>query len=123
MSLPVLKVVHSEKDLSQFIQFPMKLYRDNPNFVPPLIQEEKNIWNSKENPALLYSEFRLYMVVSGDEVLGRVAVIINRKEEEELGIRKVRFGWLDFVDDAKVSKMLMQAVIDFAKENKIRKCF
>ena len=121
MSLPVLKVVHSEKDLSQFIQFPMKLYRDNPNFVPPLIQEEKNIWNSKENPALLYSEFRLYMVVSGDEVLGRVAVIINRKEEEELGIRKVRFGWLDFVDDAKVSKMLMQAVIDFAKENKIEK--
>ena len=30
--------------------------------------------------------------------------MINHKEAQELGIEKVRFGWLDFIDDEAVSK-------------------
>ena len=28
--------------------------------------------------------------------------MINHKEAQELGIEKVRFGWLDFIDDEAV---------------------
>ena len=116
-----IKQVTTEKELMDFIKFPMNLYQDNPNYVPPLINEEKNIWNPKENPALNYSEAKQFLAFKNGKIVGRIAVLINRKEEKELGIKKVRFGWLDFVDDADVSKALIDEAIKFAKENQIDK--
>lgn len=116
-----IKQVTTEKELMDFIKFPMNLYQDNPNYVPPLINEEKNIWNPKENPALNYSEAKQFLAFKNGKIVGRIAVLINRKEEKELDIKKVRFGWLDFVDDADVSKALIDEAIKFAKENQIDK--
>ena len=116
-----IKQVVTEKDLMDFIKFPMDLYRNNPNYVPPLINEEKNIWNPKENPALKYSEAKQFLAFKNNKIAGRIAVLINKKEEKELGIRKVRFGWLDFIDDAQVSKALIDEAVKFAKENNIDK--
>ncbi|SIT96974.1 hypothetical protein SAMN05660493_01676 [Epilithonimonas bovis DSM 19482] len=117
----IVKQVVTKNDLEDFITFPMDLYKNNPNYVPPLINEEKNIWNEKENPALHYSVAKQFLAYKNGKIAGRIAVIINQKEEKELGIRKVRFGWLDFIDDEDVSKALIDEAIIFAKENKIDK--
>lgn len=117
----IVKQVVTKNDLEDFIKFPMDLYKNNPNYVPPLINEEKNIWNEKENPALHYSVAKQFLAYKNGKIAGRIAVIINQKEEKELGIRKVRFGWLDFIDDEDVSKALIDEAIIFAKENKIDK--
>lgn len=116
-----IKQVVSEKDLMDFIKFPMDLYKDNPNYVPSLINEEKNIWNANENPALKYSVAKQFLAYKNDKIVGRIAVMINNKEAQELDIKKVRFGWLDFIDDAEVSKTLIDTAINFAKENNIEK--
>jgi hypothetical protein len=42
--------------------------------------------------------------------------MVNHKEAKELGIEKVRFGWLDFIDDEEVSKALIDEAIKFAQE-------
>lgn len=116
-----IKQVVTQKDQMGFIRFPMELYKNNPNYVPALISEERNIWKKEENPALNYSEVKQFLAYRNKKIVGRIAVIINRKEEKELGISKVRFGWLDFIDDAEVSKALIDTAINFAKENQIRK--
>lgn len=113
--------VKSEKDLMKFIRFPMDLYKNNKNYVPALINDEKNIWNPKENPALDYSEAKQYLAYKNGKLSGRIAVIINHKEEKELGISKVRFGWLDFIDDFEVSEALINLAKDFAKEKNVNK--
>lgn len=121
MANVIIKQVTSEKSLMDFIKFPMKLYKNNPNYVPPLVNDEKNIWNPKENPALRYSEAKQFLAYKNKKIVGRIAVIINHKEENELGINKVRFGWLDFIDDQEVSKALIDEAIKFAKEKNFRK--
>lgn len=113
--------VKTKDDLERFIRFPMELYKNNENYVPALINEEKNTWNPKENPALDYSEAKQYLALKKGKVAGRIAVIINHKEAQELGINKVRFGWLDFIDDIEVSKMLINTAVAFAKQNNIKK--
>ena len=121
MSTIDVREVKSPDDLRNFIRFPMELYKYNKNYVPPLINDEKNVWNPKENPALNYSEAKQFLAFKDGQVVGRVAAIINHKEEKELGISKVRFGWLDFIDDLEVSKALIDTVISFAKEKNITK--
>lgn len=117
----IIKQVVTEKDLMNFIKFPMELYRNNPNYVPPLINEEKNVWKKDQNPALEYSVSKQFLAYKNDKIAGRIAVIINNKEAKELGIRKVRFGWLDFIDDLEVSEALINEAVKFAKENQIQK--
>lgn len=117
----IIKQVVTENDLTNFIKFPMELYKNNPNFVPPLINEEKNIWNKDENPALLYSVAKQFLAYKNNKIVGRIAVMINNKETQELGIKKLRFGWIDFIDDEEVSKALINEAIKYAKENQINK--
>ncbi|WP_312341719.1 GNAT family N-acetyltransferase [Chryseobacterium binzhouense] len=111
--------VKTQDELNQFVKFPMDLYKNNPFFVPSFINDEKNIWNPDENPALKYSEAKKFLAQRNGKTVGRIAVIINHKEEKELGIKKVRFGWIDFIDDIEVSKALIDAAINFAKEKQI----
>ena len=116
-----VKQVLNSSDLELFIKFPMELYKGNPYSVPPLINEEKSIWMKEENPALQYSEAAQFLAYKGKNIVGRIAVMINHKEEKELGIRKVRFGWLDFIDDIEVSKSLINTAIEYAKSKGISK--
>ena len=116
-----VKQVLNSSDLEFFIKFPMELYKGNPYYVPPLINEEKSIWMKEENPALQYSEAAQFLAYKGENIVGRIAVMINHKEEKELGIRKVRFGWLDFINDIEVSKSLINTAIEYAKSKGISK--
>jgi len=111
--------VKTPNELKQFVKFPMDLYKNNPYYVPSFVKDELNVWNSQENPALQYSEAKQFLAWKDKKIVGRIAVIINHKEEKELGIRKVRFGWIDFIDDKEVSKALIDTVIDYAKSNQI----
>lgn len=117
----IVNEVKNRQELMKFITFPMMLYKDNPNYVPGLINDEMQIWDPKENPALSYSESRQFLAYKDEKIVGRIALIINHKEEKELGIRKVRFGWIDFVDDPEVSNALIQTAIDFAKSKNFEK--
>lgn len=121
MSAIFIKEVKSDNELMEFIRFPMDLYKNNKNFVPSLITDEKQIWNKKENPALLYSEAKQFLAFKNGKIAGRIAVMVNHKEESELGIRKVRFGWIDFIDDENVSKALIDTAINYAKEKGFNK--
>ena len=119
MSKVSIVEVKSSDELKKFVKFPMELYKNNPYYVPSFIKDEINVWNPKENPALSYSEAKQYIAYKDNKVVGRIAAIINHKEEKELGIKKVRFGWIDFIDDTEVSKALIDTVTQFAKSNNI----
>ncbi|SHF23004.1 GNAT family N-acetyltransferase [Chryseobacterium takakiae] len=113
--------VKTTDQLKQFVRFPMDLYKNNPYYVPSFINDEINIWNPAENPALQYSEAKQFLAFKDNKIVGRIAVIINHKEKKELGIRKVRFGWIDFIDDFEVSEALIDTAINYAKEKNIDK--
>ncbi|MCW0479279.1 GNAT family N-acetyltransferase [Riemerella anatipestifer] len=121
MASIAVKKVTNDRELKDFIKFPNNLYKENSNYVPPLNNDEKNIWNAKENPALSYSDAEQYLAYRNGEVVGRIALIVNYKEEKELGIKKLRFGWLDFIDDIEVSKVLMDKAIEVAKSKNLPK--
>jgi len=119
MSKVSILEVKTPEDLKQFVKFPMNLYKNNPYYVPSFIKDEINVWNPQENPALQYSEAKQFLAWKDNKVVGRIAVIINHKEEKELGIKKVRFGWIDFIDDTEVSKALIDTAVNYAKEHQI----
>ena len=105
-----IKEVQNSKDLDAFVKFPMKLYKDNPYYVPPFINEEKQAMNKEKNPIFKDAEARYFLAYSNDEIVGRIAAIINWKEVKEQGKSKMRFGWFDTIDDIRVTEALLNVV-------------
>lgn len=115
----ILKEVHSKKDLKAFVKFPFKIYKNSPYWTPPIINEELATFNKKNNPVFKYAEARLFLALKNNEVVGRVAAIVNGVEVNEQKVKKMRFGWLDFIDDLEVSKALFNKVAEIGKSHKL----
>jgi GNAT superfamily N-acetyltransferase len=102
--------VQSLGGLKRFVAFPEKLYRHHPYYVPKLIGEELSTLRKDRNPAFEFCEARYWMAARGGVPVGRIAGIISHRYIETWKRKRVRFGWIDFVDDAEVSSALLGAV-------------
>lgn len=114
MSVTVKKV-ETGKELAQYIEFPNKLYKDMPAFVPKFFFDEKETLSPETNPAFEFCDAESYLAYKDGKIAGRVTAIVNKKANEIWNHNEVRFGWLDFVDDREVSKALMDKVVEFGK--------
>ncbi|MCK4653263.1 MAG: GNAT family N-acetyltransferase [Candidatus Cloacimonetes bacterium] len=112
----IIKEVKNKKDLKKFISFPYKLYKGNKYWIPPLRNDEFNILYKKENPAFEFCDVKLWLAYENEEVVGRIAGIINYRFIEKWKNKYARFGWIDFVDDENVSKALLNTVENWARE-------
>ncbi len=113
----IIKEVISKKEMKKFILFPHKLYKNCPYWVPPLNMDERTTLSKKSNPAFDFCRAKYYLAYKGNEVVGRIAGIINEKYVEVWKNKYARFGWVDFIDDYDVSKALFTAVENWVKEN------
>lgn len=105
-----IKEVTTKKELKKFINFGIDLFKGNPYFCPPLIFDEINSFDKKKNPAHEISDHIIYLAYQKGEIVGRIVGIINHKANEKWENKRLRFGWIDFIDDLNVSKALFEAV-------------
>jgi len=107
----LIKEINTSKEFLDFVKFPFKLYKDNPNWVPPLIKDELETLDSKRNPVYQNATAHFYLAYKEGEIVGRIAAIINWIEVKEVKKSKVRFGWFDVIDDINVSQLLLDQVV------------
>ena len=105
--------VLSRKDLMRFIKFPDRLYKDCPQYVPALHSDQ--VKSLTRVSTLSYCKRRMWMVMEGKEVAGRICGMINPRYNELYGKKRVRFGWFDTVDDPEVARLLVGTVEAWAK--------
>jgi len=114
-----IKEATSRKDIKKFVTFPFSLYKDNKYWVPPIINDEIASFDPAKNPVFEDAEARYFLAYAGSKIVGRIAAIINRIEIEDQKVRKMRFGWFDFIDDIAVSTLLLAKVETIGKEHQL----
>lgn len=114
-----IKEIASKKERRQFVKFPFSLYENNPNWVPPIINDELAVLNKDKNPAFENADARFFLAYKNTTLVGRVAAIVNYTEINQQKVKKMRFGWFDFIDDLSVSEALLQKVAQVGKEHKL----
>ncbi len=75
-----------------------------------------NTFNKKKNAAFEFCEADYFLAYREGKIVGRVAAIINHKANQTWNKKEVRFGWIDFIDDAEVSDALIRTVEEWGKE-------
>ena len=111
-----IKKVETSKELKQFIRFNYEMYKDNPYSVPDLYDDMLNTFSRKKNAAFEFCEADYFLAYKDGKPVGRVAAIMNNRANETWNKKEVRFGWIDFIDDAEVSDALLKTVEAWGKE-------
>jgi hypothetical protein len=116
MSVEIKKVL-TRRELRRFVNFPEKLYRNNPYYVPPLVFDQMDTLDQKKGAAQEFCDSELYLAYKDGELAGRVAAIVNHKANEQWNHKEVRFGWYDFIEDEEVADALMDKVYEFGRKH------
>ena len=106
--------VKTKKQLREFINFSLDLYKGNPYYVPELVMDTKASLTT--NPALRFCECQPFLAYKDGKVAGRVVALINPRANNAWKTKDVRFNWIDFIDDYEVCEALMDAVATWGKE-------
>jgi len=111
----IIREVTSKKDLKRFIWFGINLYKNCEFAAPPLAMDDLLNLSKGKNPALDFCDTALFIAYKNDKIVGRIAGIINPISNETWNQKHARFGWIDFIDDEEVSKILFDSAISWAK--------
>jgi hypothetical protein len=114
-----VRKIESKKDIKKFVLFQMDLYKDNTYFVPPIIKDELAIFDPDKNQVFKNADCWLFLAYKENKIVGRVAALINHIEIDEQKKSKMRFGWLDMIDDIEVTKALLNEVQKIGQEKQL----
>lgn len=112
-----VKRVESKRDIKEFIEFPLRLYKGVYGFVPPLYTDEKKLLLSGGNSDTAESVF--FLAKRDGKTVGRIQGIVQKQYNEIHNCRQVRFTRFDSIDDAEVSDALFSAVETWGREQKM----
>lgn len=115
MSVEIRPVSTSRRELRAFTRFSIDLYKGNDCFVPPLIHDDVNTLSPKVNPAFDFCQCQCFMAWRDGKPVGRIAGIINNVVNGRTGNKDLRFGFVDFIDDAEVADALFEACADWGR--------
>lgn len=110
-----IKEVKSKKEARIFINFPLKMYKDNPYFVPPLYMSERELFK-KKNQYTSSCDTVYFLAYKDNKVVGRISGIIQRDANKKWERKRVRFTRFDSIDDQEVADALFGAVEKWAKD-------
>ncbi len=110
-----IKKVETRADRKEFLSFPLRMYKKNPNFVPPLYRDEKAIFKDD----FVYNETcetAYFLAKRNGVTVGRISAILQKASNEKHNEKRVRFTRFDCENDEEAAKSLFKAVEDFAME-------
>lgn len=120
-----MKIIQVKPDdrrrVKQFIQLPFEIYREIPNWVPPLSIDERQPFNPK-NPFYQHSKAAFYLAINDqDQAIGRITILANHNYNQ-FNQERTAFFWLfECQNDVQVSNGLFEAAFDWARGQGLNK--
>ncbi|MGI8921654.1 MAG: hypothetical protein ACR2HD_08310 [Solirubrobacteraceae bacterium] len=108
MSVEIRPVV-SRRDRNAFIKLPWRLYRNEPNWIPPLLMDVRKRLDPKRNPFFRHAEAQYYLALRDGRPVGRISAHIDRHLNEFQHNSWGLFGWLACERDQEVIDALLGA--------------
>ena len=107
---------NNKAQVKRFVQFYYDLYKDCPQWVPPLFVDAYLPLNRKKHPFFEHSEADFFLAVRDGKVVGRICAGENKLFNEYHKTRKAQFYFFDTIDDLEVAKALFEAAFDWARK-------
>ena len=113
--------LRGSRDRRRFVDFPYKLHRGDPNWVPPLRRDIQTLLDRRRNPFFDHGEAEFWLAWRGGKLVGRISAQVNRLHLETHHDETGNFGMLEAVDDPAVFAALLETAESWLRERGMRR--
>lgn len=110
-----VRPVAGARERRQFIELPYRLYAADSNWVPPLRIAEKELLDERKNPFFAHAQMERFLAWRGNQCVGRIAAIDNRRHNEVQRDNIAFFGFFE-AEDAIAGSALLAAAEQWARD-------
>jgi ribosomal protein S18 acetylase RimI-like enzyme len=111
-----IRPVAGRRELRTFIKLPWRLYRNEPNWVPPLLMDLRKRLDRSRNPFFRHAEAEYFLAWRDGRAIGRITAHVDRNFNEFQGNDWGLFGFFECEEDAEAAEALLGAAAAWLRE-------
>ncbi len=109
----------NKSQVKRFVQFPHKLYKYCPQWVPPLDIDAYAQLDPKKHPFYEHSDVDFFLAVRDGRDVGRIAAIENKPFNKYHNKKEADFYFFECENDLEAATALFNTVFDWAKNRRL----
>jgi hypothetical protein len=99
-----------------FAAFPWRIYKDKPNWVPPIYNDHLVLLDPEKHPFWEHAKQQLFLAMRGEEIIGTISAHVNHRHNEVYGDKVGFFGFFEVVEDYAAAEALFEAAAAWLRE-------
>jgi GNAT superfamily N-acetyltransferase len=111
-----IKPLANQSELNAFIKLPWRLYRDEPNWVAPLLMDVKKRLDQRKNPFFKHAQAQYFLAYRNGEPVGRISAHVDSNFNEFQGNEWGLFGWFECEQSPETARALLDAAAGWLRE-------
>jgi len=111
-----VREVTGKKSLKTFIRVPWAIYKDDPNWIPPLLMERKEAFSSK-HPFFRHATWCAWVAYRDEKPVGRICAQIDELHQQRYNNKTGFFGLIEAPDDDEVFSALFTTAENWLRKN------
>lgn len=120
MSYRIIRV-STPGELKDFINLPFEIYRNDRNWVAPIKSELIRVLNVKKNPYFKAATLDLFNCYSGDKIVARISLSVNKDFCKKTGMKIGFFGFFESFNDPQAVKFLFKVLFKYCLQENIKR--
>ncbi|MCF8192711.1 MAG: N-acetyltransferase [Candidatus Methylopumilus sp.] len=113
--------VSNKADLAEFIRLPAAIFKDDPQWIPPLFLERKIHLSPKHNPYFQHAKSQAWVAWRGDVAVGRISAQVDQMHLAQHHDATGFFGMLDAEDNQATFAALITTAEQWLAEQGMRR--
>jgi len=105
---------YDKEQVRRFVRLPYRLYKDHPQWTPPLYMDAEMQLNRDKHPFYEHSEADFFVAVRDGEVVGRIAALEQRRYNEYHDKHIAQFYLFELEEDQEIANLLFERVYEWA---------
>jgi GNAT superfamily N-acetyltransferase len=106
----------TDREILEFIQFPWKVYKNDPHWVPPLISERRSFLDRSKNPFFQHAEAEYFLARRDGQVVGTIGAFTNHRYNEFQKVNTGFFGFFEVLEDPEAARALLRTAEAWARQ-------
>lgn len=114
-----IREVSGKRAIEEFIRIPWNIYKQDPNWIPPLLFERRKAFSAK-HPFFKHADWRAWTAFRGGKPVGRISAQIDDLHQQLHDSKTGFFGLIEAPDDNEVFKALFTTAENWLREQGMR---
>lgn len=115
MAQYTIERVEDRKQKKEFMDLIWRLYKDDPNWIPPIRMNQEELVGFRPHPFYENAKCRAFICRKDGVVVGRIVGIINHGHNQRYDEKRGFFGFFDCIDDSEAANLLFKEACKYLK--------